>query len=265
MRLGATIAAFFLITSLIVSFYPTQSKGISSPLFGTSFHDSINGNKFWYAIKMELHERADINISIDITVSSKNGTDASRATFLMEVFYKPEGGYSCMVLIPNAYPSEDDHYFQIHFGFINFSSYHLSNDSGYTEVWVGGYSLYRNLSAGTYYLIYASYAARANVSFWINSTNNLTFSAPSKGNETFFYERHHFFGNINIGWSKGLIMLNGMKNIKAENTLFAIFSPAIMNGLSYLSYTNPSGEKTWRFEIYYNGFPRYRKGSGNFY
>ncbi|MCD6448098.1 MAG: hypothetical protein J7L58_03525 [Thermoplasmata archaeon] len=261
MMRSAVLIILFLMLSMPLFSIGEGEKSFSQ---GSSFHDKLSGDKFWYALKIEVMEQVKLNISTNIFVSSRSDGNLSRATFLMDVLYKEGGGYSLEIFIPNSYPSAKEHYFQIRFCSINLSKYHILNASDWMEGWAEGYVVYY-LSPGTYYLVFISYAAQASINFWINSTGNVSFSTPIEGNKTFFYERHHFSGNVNIGWGKGLLMLNGVKNIKVENSLFAMFELQIEEGLSFVSYTTPSGDNIWRFQIHHNGFPIYMKGERNFY
>ncbi len=252
-----------LIASILLSIPLYSAESHEKFLLENSFHDEIRGDKFWYALKIDFLEQTEVNVSVNSYLSSRKDGNLSRATFLMIAFYEPGKGYSVEIVAPNSYPSAKEYYFQINLLSINFSRYHILNASGWMEVWTGGYAIY-TLSPGTYYFVIASYAAKANVSFWINSTGKASFSSPTKGNKTFFYERHHFSGNLNIGWGRGLLMLDGRKNINADAMLFAVFEPRIEEGISLISYTTPSGKNMQSFEIYHNGFPIYRKDRGGF-
>jgi hypothetical protein len=184
-----------------------------------------------------------------------------RATFFCESNYK-EGHYGYSLWVPNAYPSHKDFYFQFKFGRFNWSYYDINQDGGIASAKGHGRCTHHNLT-GTHYFIYAAYSAECYYDFWFNTSEETTFSI-TQGNETFFYQREDFFGNINIGWEKGLFILSGKKEINVKNKLFAWFWPHGTTGFEFLNYRMPSGKYEWQYQVHKSFETQTSKGSEYF-
>ena len=248
-----------------MSFEDNRSE-IDSNIFenGSSLHVNLSGSRFWYVIKTHFSNLTSVTQDFYFYISSKNETINSRATFfcVCVVPYK-EGGYGYGLWDTNAYPSNKDFYFQFKFGRLNWSYYNINQDghsSGGGEA--HGKGTYYNLT-GTYYFIFAAYAAECYYDFWFNTSEETTFSI-TQGNETFFYQREDFFGTINIGWVKGLFILSGKKEINVKNKLFAWFWPHGTTGFEFLNYRMPSGTYEWQYQVHKSFETQSEKGSEYF-
>ncbi len=228
---------------------------------GSSLHVNLTGPRFWYIIKTHFSNPTTVTTEFCSYISSKNETVNARATFFCKIPYK-EGKYGYGLYSPNAYPSSKDFYFQLKFGRLNWSYFNINQNGD--SAWGKGHgkAISRNLT-GTYYFIYAAYSAECYYDFWFNTSEETTFSITS-GNETFFYQREDFFGNLNIGWQKGLLILNGKKEINVKNKLFAWFWPHGTTGFEFLNYRMPSGRYEWQFQVHKSFETQSEKGSEYF-
>jgi hypothetical protein len=148
--------------------------------------------------------------------------------------------------------SNIDNYYQIHLGPLNSSYYHEESDVQWwgKKITTRGFC---NLT-GTCYLCFIGYATDNIFKIWINATKNVTFSTTN-GTDVFKFERHDFFGNINIGSENFTFILNGKKEIQIKNSLFAWFTTGLnlKNGFEILKYRLPTGEYKQKFLVDHQG------------
>jgi hypothetical protein len=227
----------------------------------SSLHVNLTGPRFWYIIKTNFSNPTTVTNDVKRYITSRNETVNARATFLCEINYE-EGGYGYGLWSPNANPSRKDFYLQLKLGRINWSYYNINQDGDWSSSKGQGGSTYRNVT-GTRYFIYAAYAAECYYDLWFNTSEETTFSI-TQGNETFFYQREDFFGNINIGWDKGLFILRGRKEINVKNKLFAWFRPHGTTGFEFLNYRTPSGGFEWQYQVHKSFETITEEGSENF-
>jgi len=226
----------------------------------TSFHKKISGQKFWLAIKTTFSEHTILTIEYKSRVSLNN----SKTNFFSYLFHGKETPFHTYGLGRWNQGSDIDKYFQIHIGRLNWSYYHSDPECiGWAnphhkwviDSWILGESCY---------FTFIFHAAETLLDVWINTTKNTTF-ITTQGTEVFKVEREDFFGNLNIGWKRGTIILNGEKEIHINNSLFAWFETAGLNtGFELLKYRLPTGEYESKFQIDKRGTTKIIKESENF-
>jgi hypothetical protein len=226
--------------------FEKQKINVNSTNNTISFHGNISESKFWYAIKANFSNFTNVTIDSKIDLLSKNNSTNARASFLCCINTNPNKGYDYTLFVPSAYPSDKDYYLQIHLGRFNWSFYHIDRNGPYAEFQSHGKESLHNLS-GIYYFIFAAYGVKCSLDFWINTTKETIFSSDY-GKESFFYQREDFISNLNVGWKRGTIIINGEKEIDVDNLLFAWFIPHETTGLEMLRYSNNDNQTQWKFK-----------------
>jgi hypothetical protein len=179
----------------------------------TSFYGNVSGQRFWYAIKATFFQKTNITIEYRFSYSS-NG---SSKNFFFESYNGSDWLlYGGVLWTMGANP---DNYFQVHLGRLNWSYYHHDNPNIANWGHQNATIYFRNIT-GTCFFIYESYTTNCSFSIWVNTSETAKFSI-SQGTEVFAYNRNDFFGNINIGWKRGTVIVNGLKEINIKNRLFA--------------------------------------------
>ena len=227
----------------------------------SSIHVNLSGPRFWYVIKTYFSNQSSVTLEYYDYITSKNKTVNARATFFCIIPYK-EGGYGYSLRLPNAYCTWNDFYIQLKFRRLNWGFYKINQDGDCALSKGKGKATISKLK-GTYYFIFAAYAAECYYDFWFNTSEETIFKI-TQGNETFFYQREDFIGSINTGWQKGFFILNGKKEINVKNNLFAWFWPHGTTGVEFLNYRTPSGNFEWQFQTHKSFEVQSEKGSENF-
>jgi hypothetical protein len=214
----------------------------------TSLHLSFTEKSFWLAISADFEKPTNVTVDSNQFLYSENNTQQIYAGFIT---YPAENNniYCCSLFYPDPFCRQDFYsYYQVHLGPINISSYHPGITENYTEQCRKTDTFYE--LTGKYYYIFIGHADTSTMDLWINTTEKTMFSIK-QGHETFSYERQDFFGNINIGWKDGIVLVNGMKSIQIHNTLFAWYIPRATTGYSLLRCLSPSHTLQWKFYVDY--------------
>jgi hypothetical protein len=147
--------------------------------------------------------------------------------------------------------SDTDFYYQINLGNINKNFFYSKPKyyDWYTLIHAKLGPSYNR--TGTEYHTFFSYndCKESTMEIWVNTSHNISIST-THGTEVFFFEREDFYGNINMGSRRGTFILNGVKEIDINNTMFAWFRPdGEATGFEVLEYISPTGSNKRRTQI----------------
>jgi hypothetical protein len=213
---------------------------------GTSFTVNISGPTFWMVIKLMFPPNTYINIWQNETMSN-NHSGYGYSMFM----YTPSdlqwvlfGGVSTFIW------SEPEVYCRI--GALNWSIAH--NSSQDVTDWATGHfhgvlPWWINQS---WYLIFVSYATNNSLTVQIN-TNRSGSIAVERGDTVFALDRDDFLDGINVGWRRGICMVNTQKNLEIKHRFIGWFGTVALNSFELLSYQMPNGTAQRLFGLHFLG------------
>jgi len=226
---------------------------INSPVITNSYYTNISGQKYWLSFKITFLEPTNFTLEYNRNLLQDHKTRDYFA-YSHHSEYSGGGGYR----LSNFFYSDTKYYYQINLGNINKSFYYTKQNPRENEErdhnQLGPYS---DKLGPHHYFTFFSYcdSKEETMEIWINASHNVSIS-KTQGTEVFVFEREDFFGNINVGCKRGTMILNGVKKIHINNTLFAYFlTDSISTGFNFLKYITPSGEHKQIRLIELRGFP----------
>jgi hypothetical protein len=254
---GITLGIAVLITMPIthVSSLPDSEDdaGINSPVITNSYYTNISGQKYWISFKITFLEPS--NVTLEFTRHTLQ--DHRTRDYFMN-YRHSEYSHGFGLHISNFISIDTHYYYQINLGTINKSFYYTKQNFRENEDREHGqYGPYGDELGPHRYFTFFSYSdcKEETLDIWINSSHNVSIS-KTQGTEVFVCEREDFFGNINVGCKRGTMIVNGIKKIHINNTLFAYFSTdMISTGFNLLKYISPSGHHKHLRHIRLGGFP----------
>ena len=215
---------------------------------------NISGQKFWFSIKIACLEPTNYTIEYNRYILS----DYKTMEYHSELFHGQN--YLIYDMGRSGYMSSDssevDYYFQINLGKFNWSFYHNKQKYHESESWSYSSINYSNMT-GTHYFTYFSYCdcKVCTMDIWINTSHNISIST-TQGTDVFCFKREDFYGNINMGCRRGTFILNGVKEININDTMFAWFQPdGESTGFEVLEYKSPTGDYKRRTQVDIRGEP----------
>jgi len=207
---------------------------INSPIITNSYYTNISGQKYWLSFKITFLEPTNFTLEYNRNLLQDHETRDYFA-FSHHSEYSGGGGYH----ISNYLSLDTKYYYQINLGNINKSFYYsIQNPREYEDRENNQLGPYSDKLGPHHNFTFISYcdSKEETMEIWINASH-------TQGTEVFAFEREDFFGNINVGCKRGTIILNGVKKIHINNTLFAHFkTDSLSTGFSFLKYITPSGE-----------------------
>jgi hypothetical protein len=127
-----------------------------------------------------------------------------------------------------------------HIGALNWSVAHnKSQDVGDwgTEHFFGHLPWWIN---GPWYLIFISYATNRSVSVHIHANTSGSI-AVERGDTVFALDRDNFLGGINVGWRRGVCMVNTQRTLEIKHLFLGWFGTVSSTGFYLLRYQMPNG------------------------
>ena len=251
--LKKSLTNIILILFLMISLLPIviSGKSFSNRIVnvdnGVSFNVNLTSPSFWYAIKMKSNDWVNVTIDCKYYLSTSNDTIKKRGFFILFCLVNEDNTAGYRTGFFGTGPSSEDKYFQINIGILNWSYYHFEDPPRFDSRVNGTARM--SLSNQTWYFIFAGYIVEGYYDFWFNTSENVEIST-TQGIETFFYQREDFYGNLNVGWGKGTVIINGVKKIKVNNLLFGYYASSPGTGFSYVEFEDPVGISKWGFHIY---------------
>lgn len=225
---------------------------IGSAITTNSYRMNISGQKFWFSIKITFLVPTNITIEYNRYILCDHKT---RVYFSR--LWNSQNSYTYGMSRSGYYSSDADYYYQINLGEINRSFYHSKQKyyewetRRHTKL---GPSYNRT---GTHYHTFFSYSdcKESTMEIWINTSHNISIST-TQGTEVFFFDREDFYGNINMGCRRGTFILNGVKEIDINDSMFAWFKPdGEATGFEVLEYKSPTGDHKRRTQVDIRGEP----------
>ena len=221
-------------------------------IYPNSYHINISGQKYWLVLNTTFLVPTNYTIEYNRYIFGDHKT--------MEYFsdlWNAQNGQAYGLQRSGYYSSDADYYYQIDLGKINKSFYYSKQKHHEWEHWEHARLGPSYNRTGIYYHTFFSYCdcKLSTMDIWINTSHNISLSM-TQGTEVFFVDIEDFYGNINVGWRRGTFILNGIKEININNTLFAWFKPDERStGFEVLEYTSPSGEHKRRTQVDIRGEP----------
>ncbi len=262
--IGITMGIVVLITTPInyvsSSTNIEDDRVINSPIITNSYYTNISGQKYWVSFKITFLEPTNVTLEYNRHILQDHET---RDYFMNYRHSEYSHGYS--LRISNFLSIDTKYYYQINLGNINKSFYYTKQKPHENEEREHRkYGPYSDKLGIHRYFTFISYSdcKEETMEIWINSSHNVSIS-KTQGTEVFAFEREDFFGNINFGCKRGTMILNGVKKININNTLFAYFdTDFVSTGFNLLKYISPSGHHKQIRQFTLRGIPilsRHRK------
>ena len=254
---GMTLGIAVLISMPIthVSSLPDSKDdaGINAPVITNSYYTNISGQQYWVSFKIDYLE--SLNVTLEYT---RHTVQDHRTRDYFMNYRQSENSYGFSLHISNFISLDTHYYYQINLGTINKSFYYTKQHPRETEEREHKqYGPYGNNLGPHRYFTFLSYSdcKEETLDIWINSSDNVSIS-KTHGTDVFVCERDDFFGKINVGCKRGTMLVNGIKKITINNTLFAYFSTdMISTGYNLLKYIAPSGHHKQLRHIRLKGLP----------
>jgi hypothetical protein len=106
-----------------------------------------------------------------------------------------------------------------------------------------------------WYLIFVSYATNRSLSVHINTNRSGTI-AVERGDAVFALDRDNFLGGINVGWRRGICMVNTQRTLEIKHRFIGWFGTVAWNGFQFLRYQMPNGTSQRLFGLDFLGHTR---------
>ncbi|HVQ00639.1 MAG TPA: hypothetical protein VMT57_03910 [Candidatus Thermoplasmatota archaeon] len=227
--------------------YPLNSNTHSVRENGTDFTVNASGPSCWLVVKLTFPTQTYISIFGNETSSynySKYGYSilmCSRENFQdWTVFCYTEFKWSD----PEVY---------CHIGTLNWSIAH--DNSQYFPDWGDGHShivLPRWLN-GPWYVIFISSATNESFSLTIHANQSGSI-AVERGDKVFALDRDNFLGGFNIGWRRGVCMVNTQKTLEIKHQFVGVFGAvSLFTGFYLLRCQMPNGTSQRLFNYNFLG------------
>jgi hypothetical protein len=226
--------------------YPLNSNTHSVRENGTDFTVNASGPSCWFVVKLTFPPQTYISILGNETSSynySKYGYTilmCSRENFQDYVeFFVTDFKWSD----PEVY---------CHIGTLNWSIAH--DNSQYFPDWCDGH--YHTVLPwwlnGPWYVIFISSATNESFSLTIHANQSGSI-AVERGDKVFALDRDNFLGGINIGWRRGLCMVNTQKTLEIKHQFVGQFGAVSLTGIYLLRYQMPNGTSQRLFNYNFLG------------
>lgn len=211
---------------------------------GTDFSTNISGPSFWMVIKMTFSQRANISFEHNGFYSYNH----SAFGYFIEAYTLAD--FQDYISFFNACYRWGDPEVYCHIGSLNWSFAHnKSQDFSHygTEHFTGAIK-----GNGSYYIVFISYATNRSLSVNIHSNVSGSF-AVEWGDTVFALDRDDFLGGVNVGWRRGVCIINAQRTLDIKHCFFGFFDTMSCSGYSLLSYQTPDGTSYRRFTLDFLG------------
>jgi len=235
---------------------PAQSSFLTSPTIptlkeqgtcvnGTSFAANISGQSFWMVIKMTFPQRANITFEHNGSCSYNH----SKIGYFIETY--SQGDFQNYINFFDFACGWSDPEVYCHIGSLKWSFAHNKSqdfpDYG-TEHFHG--TIQRG--NGSWYFIFISYATNRSLSVSIHANVSGSF-AVERGDTVFALDRDNFLGGVNVGWRRGVCMVNTQRTLEIKHRFLGWFGVVSRSGFSLLSYQMPNGTSRRMFTLDFLG------------
>jgi hypothetical protein len=201
---------------------------------GTDFTVNISGQTFWMVIKLTFPPNTYINVWHNGTASYNH----SKYGYFIFMYTHSDFQYDLVSFWGDFMWSDPEVY--CHIGALNWSVAHNKSQDipdwgdehfhGVLPWWING----------PWYLIFISYATNRSESVHIHA--NMSGSiAVERGDTVFALDRDNFLGGINIGWRRGVFMVNTQRTLEIKNRFVGWFGTFSWSGFYFLRYQMPNG------------------------
>jgi hypothetical protein len=225
--------------------YPLNSNTHSVRENGTDFTVNISGQSFWMVIKMTFSQRANITFEHNGFFSYNQ----SKIGYFIETY--SQGDFQNYINFLDIHCGWSDPEVYCHIGSLNWSFAH-DNNQDFPDY--GHEHFYGNIQGaiGSWYLIFISYATNRTLSVHIHA--NMSGSiAVERGDTVFALDRDNFLGGINIGWRRGVCIVNTQKILEIKHLFLGWFGVISRTGFYLLSYQMPNGTSQRLFGLDFLG------------
>ena len=213
---------------------------------GTDFTVNISGQTFWMVIKLTFPPNTYIDIWHNGTVSYNH----SKYGYFIFMYTHSDLQYDLVSFSGDFMWSDPEVY--CHIGALNWSVAHNKSQDmpswgdehfhGVLPWWING----------PWYLIFISYATNRSESVHIHA--NMSGSiAVERGDTVFALDRDNFLGGINIGWRRGVFMVNTQRTLEIKHRFVGWFGTFSWNGFYFLRYQMPNGTSVRLFGLDFLG------------
>jgi hypothetical protein len=211
---------------------PFTSQAERACVNGTSFDANIFGPSFWMVIKATFTQNATIFIQNNATCSY----DHSKYGYFIETYAQADFKNYSAFIISNFKWSDPEVY--CHLGRLNWSIAH-NRSKDYTDEWEEHFhgTIQGN---GSFYFIFISSATNRSFDISIRSNVSGTFTV-TQGETVYAFDRDNFLGGINLGWRRGVCMLNTKKTLEIDHFFMGWLGTVSRTGVSLLKYQMPNG------------------------
>jgi len=227
--------------------YPLNSNTHSVRENGTDFTVNASGQSFWFVVKLTFPPQTYISILGNGTCSyNRSKYGYSILMFSRENFqdYIEFSDFDFKWSDPEVY---------CHVGKLNWSITHDKNESfpdwgdeHYTVVlpwWENG----------PWYVIFISSATERSFSLTIHANQSGSI-AVERGDTVFALDRDNFLGGINVGWGRGVCMVNTRRTLEIKHQFVGEFGVvSLFTGFYLLRYQMPNGTSQRLFNYNFLG------------
>jgi hypothetical protein len=213
---------------------------------GTDFTVNISGQTFWMVIKLTFPPKTNITFWHNGTFSYNH----SKYGYFMYMYTTSDFQNYLDSFWGDFLWSDPEVY--CHIGALNWSVAH--NKSQDFPDWGNEY-FYGHLPwwiNGSWYLIFISYATNRSVSVSIHADRNGSI-AVERGDTVFALDRGNFLGGINVGWRRGVCMVNTQRTLEIKHLFLGWFGTVSRTGFYLLRYQMPNGTSRRLFGLDFLG------------